>query len=154
MQGEWPQHYLEYIMRTLAAYGRIGATKLLTFPSFGALAAGAFSSPQTIRIREPGTILGIYGDTLNATAPAFAGLQCRVQIGGTEYLWTDGQSPTYVSLLSLVGGAQNWFPLLRRAIPGVDWVADFVNNSALTDTPSLKLAFIADADVGRQMKQQ
>jgi hypothetical protein len=76
----------------------------------------------------------------------------RVRIGGNEDLFTDGQSGVFVPMLALFGQTQNWFPLWRRATPGVDWTITYKNQSgAQTAIPSFILAFIADADIARAM---
>jgi hypothetical protein len=94
----------------------------------------------------------MYGQELSGTAAKFASTTVRVQLGGQEDLFTDGNSGVGVSMLSLFGGAQNWFPLWRRVIPGVNWVITYGNNDSLAvAVPSVQFGFIADADIARHL---
>lgn len=152
----FPPNVVELIQRQVSQFGRVGATKIYTAPALAAaIAAGASveSVPVTIRFREPGTVIALYGQEVAGTAAKFATTDIRVQIGGTEDLFTDGQQGTFVPMLGLFGGALNWFPLWRRALPGVDWVFTFRNRDAgATATPFAGLAFLADADVQRAQR--
>lgn len=155
MYGDFPPNVVELIQRQLSQYGRVGATKIYTAPPLAAAiaaVAGTTSAPVTIRFREPGTVIALYGQEQAGTAPKFATTEVRVQIGGSEDLWTDGEVGTFVPMLALFGGSLNWFPLWRRAQPGVDWLITYRNQSgAATAIPFVGLAFIADADLGRNM---
>lgn len=155
MNYDVPPHVIELIQRQLSQFGRVGATKIYKAPDLSAAiaAAGAnptIAGPQNIRFREKGIVIACYGQERTGTAAKFAQTEVRVQIGGSEDLFTDGQSGTFVSLLSLVGGAQNWFPLWRRATPGIDWSVSYRNqDTGAAANPSFQFAFIADADVQR-----
>lgn len=155
MYGDFPPNVVELIQRQLSQFGRVGATKIYTAPALPAAiaaVAGTTSNPVNIRFREPGTVIALYGQEQAGTAPKFATTEVRVQVGGTEDLWTDGEVGTFVPLLALFGGALNWWPMWRRATPGVDWLITWRNQSgAATATPFLGLAFIADADLARNM---
>lgn len=156
--GEFPPNIVEAFQRQVSLSGRIGATKIYVFPPLAAAlaaVAGTVSVPTNIRFREPGTVIALYGQEQAGTAAAFATTEVRIQVGGQEDLFTNGQSGTFVSMLALFGGSQNWFPLLRRAVPGVDWTATYRNQSgSATATPSLYLAFVADADIARAAAPQ
>lgn len=155
MNGDFPPNVVELIQRQLSQFGRVGATKIYVTPALPAAiaaVAGTESAPQTIRFREPGTVIACYGQEQAGTAAKFATTEVRVRIGGNEDLFTDGQSGIFVPMLALFGQTQNWFPLWRRALPGVDWTITYRNQSgAQTATPSFLLAFIADADIARAM---
>ncbi len=155
MFGDFPANTIELIQRQLSQFGRVGATKVYRAPALtAALAAvaGTVSTPQNIRFREPGTVIACYGQEQAGTSASFATTEVRVQIGGQEDLFTDGNVGTFVPMLALFGGPNNWFPLWRRAQPGVDWTVTYRNQSgSATAIPSLMLAFIADADIARAM---
>lgn len=155
-QYDFPPNVVELVQRQLSQFGRAGATKGYGAPDLpAAIPIGApisTSAPVNIRFREPGTVVALYGQELAGTAPKFASTRVRVQIGGQEDLFTDGQVGIFRSMLSLFGGAQNWWPVWRRAIPGVDWTVTYQNlDQAATATPELTLAFIGDADLARMM---
>jgi hypothetical protein len=151
----FPPNVVELIQRQLSQFGRVGATRIYTAPALAAaIAAGASveSNPVTIRFREPGTVIALYGQELAGTAPKFASTELRIQVGGTEDLFTDGEVGTFVPFLGLFGGALNWWPMWRHATPGVDWLITYRNRDAgATATPFAGLAFIGDADLARQM---
>lgn len=151
---DWPPNVLEAIQRQVSQFGRTGSTKIYAVPDLGApLALGApitTSQPQTITFRENGVLIAMYGQELSGTAPKFATTRVRVQIGGSEDLFTDGQSGVFLSLLSLFGGAQNWYPIWRRVTPGVRWVVTYQNlDTVATATPSAQFGFLGDADIAR-----
>lgn len=150
MNGDFPPNVVELIQRQLSQFGRVGATKIYVFPALAApVPTGQISPPTNIRFREPGTVIALYGQEILGTVATFAQTAIRIQVGGQEDLWTDGNSGVFIPLLAAFGPNLNWFPLWRRAIPGVDWTATFQNNSAGNQTPTAMLSFIADADLGR-----
>jgi hypothetical protein len=157
MYGEFPPQVVETIQRQLSQFGRVGSTKVYTAPVLSAalVVAPAALSPSTsdpvnIRFREEGTVIGLYGSELLGTNASAATTWLRVQIGGQEELFRDDQKGTWVPYLSLFGPNQNWFPLWRKATPGVDWTFIFQNwDTANTKFPTVQLAFIADADLAR-----
>ncbi len=154
MYGDFPPNVVELIQRQLSQFGRVGATKVYKAPDLAAAIAGVVgteSQPVTIRFREPGTVIACYGQELAGTTAKFAGTEVRVRIGGQEDLFTDGQSGVYMPMLALFGPNLNWFPLWRRAMPGVDWTVQYKNQVASTATPTFGLAFIADSDLARSM---
>jgi hypothetical protein len=145
------------LQQQLATTGRIGATRFFLTPDVASPAAvGGISTPVSIRFTQAGIALAMYGqETETATAPAFAQTAVRLQIGGTEDLFIDGQGgPAFAPMLALFGGVNNWTPLLRRVIPGVDWTFTFQNNRAAgTIDPKIIVAVIADADVASMMQK-
>jgi hypothetical protein len=155
MQGDFPPNVVELIQRQLSQFGRVGATKIYRAPALAAAIAavvGTVSNPINIRFREPGTVIALYGQEQAGTAPKFATTEVRIQVGGSEDIFTDGETGTFVPMLALFGGAQNWFPMWRRAEPGVDWLISYRNqDGGNTAIPSLLLAFVADADLARAM---
>lgn len=161
MNGDFPPNVVELIQRQLSQFGRVGATKIYAVPTLTAAiaAAGAVttpvqSTPQNIRFREPGTVIALYGQAIAGSAASYAGTEVRVQIGGQEDIFTDGNSGVYVPLLALFGPNLNWFPLWRRAVPGTDWTVTYQNRqTGGTTFPSCYLAFIADADLARSIRQ-
>jgi len=157
MYGEWPPNVIETIMRQVSQFGRTGATKIYSVPALGAaVPIGAPVSQvqaSPLQFREPGVVLAMYGQELAGTAPKFALTRVRVQIGGQEDLFTDGNVGVGISMLQLFGGAANWFPLWRRATPGVNWVVSYQNlDTAAVANPSVSFGFLADADIARHMK--
>lgn len=160
MYGEWPPNVVETIQRQVAQFGRTGSTKIYSVPELqAAIPIGAPFAPTQVQAaplqwREPGVVIAMYGQELAGTAPKFASTRVRVQIGGQEDLFTDGNVGVALSMLQLFGGAQNWFPLWRRAVPGVNWIVTYQNlDPAATATPAASFAFIADADIARHMSQ-
>lgn len=153
MQGEWPPNVIEAIMRQVSQYGRTGSTKIMAVPALSAaIAISSTVQAQPLQFRESGVVIAMYGQELAGTAAKFASTTVRVQIGGQEDLFSDGNAGVGVSMLALFGGAQNWFPLWRRVIPGVNWVVTYGNNDgAATATPSCFFGFIADADIARHL---
>jgi hypothetical protein len=152
MQGEWPPHVIDTIYRQLSQFGRVGATKVYAVPDLGAALGLGPSSQQApvLQFRESGIVIAMYGQELAGTAPKFATTRVRVQIGGQDDLFTDGNVGVGRSMLSLFGGAQNWWPMWRRAEPGINWVVTYSNlDTANTCTPEVSFAFLADADIAR-----
>lgn len=150
--GEFPPNVVELIQRQLSQFGRVGATKVYAAPDLSAAIAatpGTISQPVNIRFREPGIVIACYGQELAGTVAKFASTRVRVQIGGQEDLFTDGNVGVFVPMLELFGPNLNWFPLWRTATPGVDWTITYQNMASSTATPSFALAFIGMADIAR-----
>ncbi len=150
---DFPQSVFSLLQQQLAQMGRIGATRYfvtqdVTSPS----PAGGQSTPVPVRFNVRGVCLAMYGqNAVTADAAAFAQCAVRVQIGGTEDMFVDGQGgATFAPMLALFGGVNNWTPLMRRVQPGVDWLFTFQNNTAAgTINPKIVLAVIADADIAK-----
>lgn len=132
----------------LAIIEGVGATQYYQAPPFGALLTLTTSTPQTIRYTRPGWVYGIMGQTDAGTAASYAGTTLRVQIGGTEDLFIDGQGgPAFSPFLALFGGTPNAQRCLRRVGDGVLWTFTVANGTAGTVTPTVVTSFISDADV-------
>lgn len=161
MYGDFPPNVIELIQRQLSQFGRVGATRVYIAPELpAAIAVGAptqDSQPVNIRFREPGTLIACYGQAVAtvggvdaADATAFAQTRVRIQVGGQDDLVTDGQTGRFAPMLALFGGPNNWFPIWRKATPGVDWTFTYRNTSTTrTVVPDFMFAFIADADLNR-----
>lgn len=158
MNGDFPPNVVELVQRQLSQFGRVGATKVYLFPLLAAPIAantsggptGTVSVPSNIRFREPGTVIALYGQEATGTVAKFAQTAIRIQVGGQEDLWTDGNAGVFIPMLAAFGPNLNWFPLWRRAIPGVDWTITWRNDdTGATAFPQTMLAFIADADLAR-----
>ncbi len=155
MLADFPQNVFGLLQQQLASMGRIGATRLLVTTDVASPAVGQASTPVPVRFTKRGIVLAMYGqETDTATPAAFAQCGVRCQIGGTEDLFVDGQGgPSFAPMLALFGGVNNWFPLMRRAVPGTDWVFTFRNDTAAgTIDPKVVLAFIADEDIIAQVE--
>jgi len=155
MIADFPKHVFDLLQQQLASTGRIGATRYFVSPDVASPAAGAVSTPSTIRFTERGIALALYGQEGEfATQLTFAGTGVRCQIGGTEDLFVDGQGgPAFASMLTLFGGQNCWTPLVRRVTPGTDWTFTFRNRTAGVIAPSVTIGFIGDADVARMVAQ-
>jgi hypothetical protein len=153
---DFPPHIIELLQRQLSQFGRVGATKIYGAPDLAtAIPVSSISPVAVIPFKEPGLIIGMYGSEILGTAASYGTTRVRVRIGGQEDLFTDGTVGIFRSMLSLFGGAQNWFPMLRRVIPGVDWVVQYQNlDAAVTKFPEFSLSFIADADIARLSQKQ
>jgi hypothetical protein len=153
--GEFPPNVVELIQRQLSQFGRVGATKLYNVPALAAPIAavvGTIAQAAALQFREPGTIIAMYGQELTATPAKFASTALRVQVGGQEDLFTDGNTGAFVPMLALFGPNLNWFPIWRRVEPGINWVISYRNDDGgATATPFCTFAFIADADLARNM---
>jgi hypothetical protein len=145
-QYEFPQA-VDWILRQLAQFGRVPCSSVIRTPALAApLGAGLASPPLQMRFNEPGIVIALYGQEAAATPASFAGTEIRIQMDGVEDVIQDGQSTggTTFPLLGLVGGAQNWFPIMRRASVGMPWLITWKNTTAGPITPSAGFAFIAD----------
>lgn len=147
MPTDFPPSYIDLTQRQLSQYGRVGATRVYRTPVIAAIGAGLDSNPVPIQFREPGIVIAAYGQEIAGTVANLAGTEVRVQVGGTEDLFTDGTAGQFVPLLALFGSTQNWFPMLRRAVPGIDWQITFRNRTAGNVTPVFALAFLGDRDL-------
>lgn len=158
-QGAWPPNVMDTILRQISQFGPVGSTKVYQVPALGTSVPLAVSAtvPSTLQapplqFREAGVVLAMYGQERSGTGAKFATTGVRVQIGGQEDLFTDGNSGVPVSMLSLFGGAINRFPLWRRVIPGVNWVVTYYNYDAVAVAyPDVSFAFLADADLARHL---
>jgi len=142
MDGDFAPNPIEMARRSLAAYGRVGATRIYQAPAVGSVAAGATSQAVPITWRRDGIVVAMYGQTADGAAASFAAMAARVQIGGSEDLFTDGNTGVFVPMLALFGSAQNWFPLMRRVYKTQVWSVSFQNTSGGALTPSLMFAMV------------
>ena len=128
---------------------RAGATRYYQTPSFGTVTNAAASTPQPIRFTRPGYVVAMYGQVNSGAASDYAATSLRVQIGGTEDLFVDGQGgPAFAPFLALFGGIQNRQALLRRVVNGTLWtftVQTTIGGGGVV--PLVTLSFLDDQDV-------
>lgn len=151
---DFPKNVFDALQQQLASTGRIGATRVVQTPPVASPAFGQISTPAAIRFPQWGIALAMYGQDAQADAVSYAQDLVRCQIGGTEDLFVDGQGgPAYIPMLALFGGQNNWFPLLRRVQPGVDWVFTFQNQNTGSGViaPSITISVIYDQDVANML---
>lgn len=143
--NDWPQNMLNLVKEQLALMGRVGASATRTTPTV------PLGQASVVRFTTPGYILGLYGQTDQGTAASYADMFMRILINGDEDFVTDGLGgPSSQGFLSAFGGAQNWFPVMRRVNAGDNWVFIFSNGLAGTATgPQVTLAMLNDLDVAR-----
>lgn len=141
---DFPPHALGMLTQLIAMMGRRGATRIYRVPIRAAVDAAQTTNGLATKFRRPGTVLGIYGTTLGATAAEAAGIETAIQISGSENLITDGDAADFASYRALFGDAQNWFPIDRRVEGGDQWFSSFRNVSGAAITPSLYFAQIED----------
>lgn len=154
MIADFPKSVFEAAMHQVAMSGRIGASRYFVTPSVGAVGAGLDSIPAPVRFNQKGIALAIYGQVASGTVADYAGTSVRIQIGGTEDIVMDGQgSPSFIPMLAAFGGVANWQPIMRRVVPGVDWIFTFRNSTAGSVTPQCTIAFLADVDVEQMSKK-
>jgi hypothetical protein len=151
MPNQYPAQVVNTILRQLSQYGQVGGSKVYKVPALSAaVLAGQQAQAPVLQFREPGIVIALYGQERAATAQSYATTRIRIQIGGSEDLFTDGNVGVGLSLLSLVGGAQNWYPIIRPAGPGVNWLITYENVSDDDDAnPECQFSFLADADIAR-----
>jgi hypothetical protein len=126
----------------------VGATRYLQTPSFGSIAAGDDSTPQPIRFTRAGFVTAYSGQIASAAVADYGGTSLRVNIGGTEDLYVDGQGgPTFAGFLELFGGVPARRKLVRRVVPGDVWVFTVRNGNAGAVTPLVLLDVLDDEDV-------
>lgn len=155
-----PPNVIESILRQVSQWGPIPGTKAYKVPAIGtsvAIAASAVSptvlQAPPLQWRESGFVCALKGSEQSGTGAKFAKTGIRIQIGGQEDLWTDGNSGVDLTLLTLFGGGLNWLPLWRRVIPGVNWVVSWYNyDPAAVVYPEGSFLFIADADLARMAR--
>jgi len=157
MLGDFPKHIFDLLQQQLASTGRIGATRYFVTPDIDNVLKSTQSTPVPVRFTDPGICLAMYGQEATvASQLAYANTRVRVQVGGVEDLFVDGQGgPAYMPFLAAFGTVNNWTPVLRRVTPGVDWVFTFKATAAFPDNagaaPTIVLATISDADIARMM---
>jgi hypothetical protein len=138
------------LKQMLALVDRAGATRMLQCPSFGTVLTGTDSTPQPIRFTWDGFVVGLYGAIASGVAADYGGTALRVQLGGTEDMFVDGQGgPASVSFLGLFGGVPNYQRIVRRVVKGDLWTFTVHNGTAGSVAPSVWLSFLADKDVAQ-----
>lgn len=151
---------IETLLRYISQFGPVPSTKVYKVPALGTSVAAAANAltpmivqAQPLQFRETGFVLGMYGSERSGTGPKFAQTGVRVQIGGQEDLFTDGNSGVDVSMLSLFGGALTRYPLWRAASPGVNWVVSYYNyDTEAVALPEVEFSFVAQADIERMAR--
>lgn len=137
------EHVVAAQVRALALQGRVGASKIYTFP-LPAVGAGQVSPPQTVTFRRSGLLVAVYGQPGDGSVAGFSGLSIRLTSGSNEDLFTDGNTFQYVSMLSLFGFSSNWFPLMRRVSQSGTFSCSVRNATAGALTPEVCLAVLED----------
>jgi len=146
-RNDFPPALIEQARRRIGAFGRIGATRIYRVPPLPAvLAPGDQSSQIPVRFRVDGVVLAMYGqESESATNASAAQASARIQISGSEDLFTDGQSGAFVNFLALFGPTQNWFPIERRVYTGQDWTTTYQNEGVAGDiNPQIFFAVLED----------
>lgn len=151
---------IESILRQVSQWGPIPGTKAWKVPALGtSVAVASAATTPTIaqapplQWREPGFVCAMKGSEQSGTGARFAKTGIRIQIGGQEDIFSDGNSGVDLSLLTLFGGALNWLPLWRRVVPGVNWVVSWYNYDTVNVAyPEGAFVFIADADLARMAR--
>ena len=142
MHGDFGPNAITLAQRLVSQSGRLGATRIYQAPAVGSVANGATSQAVPITWRTDGIVIAMYGQTLDGAVASLAGMALRVQLGGSEDLFTDGNTGVAVPMLSLFGQAQNWFPLMRQCYKTQVWSVSFTNTSGGALTPSVQFAVI------------
>lgn len=130
-------------VRALALQGRVGASKVYTFP-LPAVGAGQTSPPQTVTFRRNGLVTALYGQPSDGAVASYAGLSIRLTAGASEDLFTDGNTFQYVPMLALFGLSTPWFPLMRRISASGTFSCSIRNATGGALTPSVCLAVLED----------
>jgi len=144
---------LSDLLAVLDLASKAGATRYFQTPPFGAVAALTDSVPQPIRFTRFGYVVSILGSIQSGAVADYAATTLRVQIGGTEDLFVDGQGgPAFVPFLALFGGIVNERRCLRRVAPGDLWTFTCHDNAAAGSvTPLVQVSFLDDEDVARAL---
>jgi hypothetical protein len=153
---------IDAAQRTLALYGRLGATRIVRVAPLGAPIAVAPSSTVPtvstaipVQWREDGVVLAAYGQERTGTVAKFASTEARIQISGSEDLISDGTNGTFMPFLAMFGPNVNWFPFTRKVRSGVNWTVTYRNtDTAAVCNPDLIFAFIAEADLAKMKRTQ
>jgi hypothetical protein len=131
-----------------------GATRYFKTPPFGSVSANTLSSPQPIRFTRDGFVTSYFGQIQSGAAADYGAAALRVQIGGSEDLYVDGQGgPAFCGYLELFGGVPAKQRLVRRVVRGDLWVFTVQNLYPTTTaiTPTVTLSFLDDADLAKLM---
>ncbi len=125
-----------------------GATRFILAPSFGTVLTLQDSTPQPNRFSWDGYVVGLFGQVASGTAADYAGTTLRVQIGGVEDLFVDGQGgPAFLGFLGLFGGVPNFQRIVRRVQRGDLWTLTTHNNTAGSVVPSVWMTMVTDDDI-------
>ncbi len=146
---QFPLNLVQIAQKQLSDFGRIGCTRIVNIPALAAaVPISSTSAAPNLTWREPGTVIGMYGQELTGTTAKFALTALRLQLSGTEDLITNGSAGDFAAFLSLFGPNVNWFSMLRRVKNGDIWTATYRNDDgAAVANPSISFAFIADRDL-------
>jgi hypothetical protein len=131
-----------------------GSTRYLKTPAFGAIAPLTISGPQTIRFTRDGFVTAFSGQIQSGAAADYAAAALRVQIGGQEDLFVDGQgAPAFAGFLELFGGVPARRRIVRRVVRGDLWTFTVQNLfAAVTSiTPTVTLDILDDEDLAKLM---
>ncbi len=152
---QYPLSVIQWAQQQLSQYGRLGATRIVCAPELPAAvaAAGGLAQAPILTWRDPGTVIAMYGQTLDGTTPGFAQMGANIQFMGDEFFSTNGSAPAFFSFLSTFGPNVNWFSMIRRVKRGDNWTITYRNRAAGTATPDMQFAFLADADLGRTARE-
>jgi len=95
---------LETLREVLKMTEEAGATRYWQTPSFGTVANGTDSTPQPVRFTRDGFVTSFMGSLASGAVADYGGSSLRVQLGGTEDLFVDGQ------------GGPAFFPFLGSSV--------------------------------------
>lgn len=129
-----------------------GATRYFKADAFGVIATTKQSPAVTVRFTRNGFVTAFSGQIDSGAVADYAGTLLRVQLGGTEDLFVDGQgAPTQAGFLELFGGVPARRRIVRRVVKGDLWVFTAQNNTAGNVTPRVTLDFLDDDDLKNLM---
>ena len=123
-----------------------GTTGYRPQPLNAAIVPGAISSPITIKWQADGIVLNLYG-SVNVTDPAtidqaMMSIGVRVSMCGVTELFTDGYSPNYAILGTILNRAQNAYYVGQPVKSGDIWTITYKNeNASLSILPDCTFDF-------------
>lgn len=130
-----------------------GATRYFKTPAFGSVVANTISTPQPIRFTRDGFVTSYFGQIQSGAVADYGAAALRVQIGGSQDVYIDGQGgPAFCGYLELFGGVPAKQRFVRRVSRGDLWVFTVQNLNApggQAVVPTVTLAFLDDEDLAR-----
>lgn len=139
---------MENLRALLNMVHQAGATRVLQVPAFGVVATGQSSTPQNIVCTRGGYFVALHGSIASGAIADYAATNLRLQIGGTEDFFVDGQGgPAFSPFLLNFGVFPGYKRVLRRVEKGDLWTFTVQNLTAGNVTPTVSMDFIGDDDL-------
>jgi len=97
----------------------LGCTHIIRVTAIDPTGIAAAASTPTLKVEWPGglgVVRSLYAGTTDGLVASLSSVSLRVTVNGTDDLFTDGEDPAFVPLVTFQAQNHNWFRLQDRRV--------------------------------------